>query len=46
MTDQENKTEITKLSIYDMADTVVKWEGYDQTEMPRTDSKKYEIIYG
>jgi len=43
MTTEENKTEITKLSTWDMADTVVKWEGYDQTTIPEPTARNMKL---
>lgn len=43
MTTEENKTEITKLSTWDMTDTVVKWVGYDQTTIPEPTARNMKL---
>ncbi len=40
---EENKTEITKLSTWDIADTVVKWDGYDQTTIPEPTARNMKL---
>tara|TARA_R110002072_G_scaffold294952_1_gene465549 strand:+ start:67 stop:261 length:195 start_codon:yes stop_codon:yes gene_type:complete len=43
MANEENKTEITKLSTWDMADTVVKWEEYKNTTLPEPTARNMKL---
>lgn len=46
MTTEENKTEITKLSAWDMPDTVSKPDGWDRKTLPEATAENMQIMMG
>jgi hypothetical protein len=43
MITEKIKTEINKLRDWDLPDTVIKWDGYDQKTMPEATSENMHI---